>query len=129
MPNKNGYVSSVLAEIDRVEDGYLKTGNVSVATDALGNAAALDVHKFLTLVMQDGDNLLTHIQQETDLAQTLLAIKSTNYQELKSGFLAMVENASENITSSKIKQVYFPVDDYYHQLSLLTNVCAKSVSC
>lgn len=119
--NKNGYVSSVLAEIDRVEDGYLKTGNVSVATDALGNAAALDVHKFLTLVMQDGDNLLTHIQQETDLAQTLLAIKSTNYQELKSGFLAMVENASENITSSKIKQVYFPVDDYYHQLSLLTN--------
>ncbi len=119
--NKNGYVSSVLAEIDRVDDGYLKTGNVTVATDALGNAAALDVYKFLTLVMQDGDNLLTHIQQETDLAQTLLAIKSSNYQELKSGFLAMVESATESITSSKIKQVYFPVDDDYHQLSLLTN--------
>ena len=119
--NKNGYVSSVLAEIDRVEDGFLKTGNVSVATDALGNAAALDVYKFLTLTMQDGDNLLTHIQQETDLAQTLLAIKSTNYQELKNGFLAMVEGATESITSSKIKQVYFPVDDDYHQLSLLTN--------
>jgi len=119
--NKNGYVSSVLAEIDRIEDGYLKTGNVTVATDALGNAAALDVYKFLTLTMQDGENLLTHIQQETDLAQTLLAIKSANYQELSSGFLAMVESATENITSSKIKQVYFPVDDDYHQLSLLTN--------
>jgi len=119
--NKNGYVSSVLAEIDRVDDGYLKTGNVTVATDALGNAAALDVHKFLTLVMQDGENLLTHIQQETDLAQALLTIKSANYQELRSGFLAMVEGATENITSSKIKQVYFPVDDDYHQLSLLTN--------
>ncbi|MBH0020988.1 type I-F CRISPR-associated protein Csy1 [Pseudoalteromonas sp. SWXJ133] len=119
--NKNGYVSSVLAEIDRIEDGYLKTGNVVVATDALGNAAALDVYKFLTLTMQDGENLLTHIQQETDLAQTLLAIKSANYQELRSGFLAMVESGTENITSSKIKQVYFPVDDDYHQLSLLTN--------
>ncbi|ARD43518.1 type I-F CRISPR-associated protein Csy1 [Colwellia sp. PAMC 21821] len=119
--NKNGYVSSVLAEIDSVDDGYLKTGNVAVATDALGNAAALDVYKFLTLTMQNGDNLLTHIQQETDLAQTLLAIKSANYQELRSGFLAMVESATENITSSKIKQVYFPVDDDYHQLSLLTN--------
>jgi CRISPR-associated protein Csy1 len=119
--NKNGYVSSVLAEIDRIEDGYLKTGNLVVATDALGNAAALDVYKFLTLTMQDGENLLTHIQQETDLAQTLLAIKSANYQELRSGFLAMVESGTENITSSKIKQVYFPVDDDYHQLSLLTN--------
>ena len=119
--NKNGYVSSVLAEIDRVEDGYLKTGNVSVATDALGNAAALDVYKFLTLTMQNGENLLTHILQETELAKALLTIKTANYQELRSGFLAMVEGAAESITSSKIKQVYFPVDDDYHQLSLLTN--------
>lgn len=119
--NKNGYVSSVLAEIDRVEDGYLKTGNVPVATDALGNAAALDVYKFLTLSMQDGVDLLTHIQQETDLAKALLTIKSANYQDLRRGFLAMVEGPTESITSSKIKQVYFPVDDGYHQLSLLTN--------
>jgi len=102
-------------------DGYLKTGNVSVATDALGNAAALDVYKFLTLTMQNGENLLTHILQETELAKALLTIKTANYQELRSGFLAMVEGAAESITSSKIKQVYFPVDDDYHQLSLLTN--------
>lgn len=119
--NKNGYVSSVLAEIDRVEDGYLKTGNVSVAADALGNAAALDVYKFLTLTMEDGEHLLSHIQQETDLAKALLTIKAADYQDLRSGFLAMVEGATESITSSKIKQVYFPVDDDYHQLSLLTN--------
>lgn len=119
--NKNGYVSSVLAEIDRAEDGFLKTGNVVVTIDALGNAAALDVYKFLTLSMQDGVDLLTHIQQETELAQTLLTIQSTNYQELRNGFLAMIESTSESITSSKIKQVYFPVDGDYHQLSLLTN--------
>ncbi len=119
--NKNGYVSSVLVTVDRIEDGFLKTGNVSVATDALGNAAALDVYKFLTLIMADGDTLLNHIQQDSELAQNLLTIKSISYQELKSGFLAMAETSAENITSSKIKQVYFPVDDDYHQLSLLTN--------
>ena len=119
--NKNGYVSSVLVEIDRDADGFLKTGNVSVATDALGNAAALDVYKFLTLVMQDGKSLLAHIQQNSDLAKKLLTIKSESYEHLKSGFLAMVEGSTENITSSKIKQVFFPVDDDYHQLSLLTN--------
>ncbi|PCI54014.1 MAG: type I-F CRISPR-associated protein Csy1 [Gammaproteobacteria bacterium] len=119
--NKNGYVSSVLAEVDRVEDGFLKTGSVSVSTDALGNAAALDVYKFLTLIMKDGISLLTHIQQESPLSQKLLAIKSASYSELRSGFLAMAEGAKENITSSKIKQVYFPVEEDYHQLSLLTN--------
>jgi len=124
--NKNGYVSSVLVNIDRLEDGFLKTGNVAVATDALGNAAALDVYKFLTLIMADGNTLLSHIQQDTELAKSLLTIKSTSYQELKTGFLAIAEMSAENITSSKIKQVYFPVGDNaegsdYHQLSLLTN--------
>ena len=119
--NKNGYVSSVIANIQRIEDGFLKTGNVAVDTDALGNAAALDVYKFLTLNMQDDQSLLAHIQQDTDLAKELLAIKAAGYKDLKAGFLAMVESSTESITSSKIKQVYFPVDKDYHQLSLLTN--------
>lgn len=119
--NKNGYVSSILVEVERSEDGFVKTGNVAVATDALGNAAALDVYKFLTLTMLDGDSLLTHLQQDSELATKLLCIKSESYQTLKAGFLAMVESSDENITSSKIKQVYFPVEGDYHQLSLLTN--------
>lgn len=119
--NKNGYVSSVLVEVDRNADGFLKTGSVIASTDALGNAAALDVYKFLTLVMQDGKNLLNHIQENSELAQSLLTIKSETYESLKSGFLAMAEGSQESITSSKIKQVYFPVDDDYHQLSLLSN--------
>ena len=119
--NKNGYVSSVLSTIEYTADGLLKTGNVSTVTDALGNAAALDVYKFLTLNMQDGNTLLTHIELDTELAKSLLTIKSESYENLKKGFLAMVESASESITSSKIKQVYFPVEDDYHQLSLLTN--------
>ena len=119
--NKNGYVSSVLSTVEYTADGLLKTGNVNAATDALGNAAALDVHKFLTLNMEDGKTLLTHIQLDTELAKSLLTIKSESYESLKKGFLAMVESSSESITSSKIKQVYFPVEDDYHQLSLLTN--------
>ncbi|MGO2128227.1 MAG: type I-F CRISPR-associated protein Csy1 [Pseudoalteromonas prydzensis] len=115
------YVTPVIATAEKVNDGFLKSGSVSVDTDSLGDAAALDVDKFLNLILQDGKNLLTHIQQETDLAKALLTIKAANYQDLRSGFLAMVEGATESITSSKIKQVYFPVDDDYHQLSLLTN--------
>ncbi|HIL02844.1 MAG TPA: type I-F CRISPR-associated protein Csy1, partial [Candidatus Thioglobus autotrophicus] len=119
--NKNGYVSSIIAKTERTNDGFLKTGNVLVEADALGNAAALDVYKFLTLNMADDVSLLDHIQQDSALATELLTINSTSYRELKDNFLAMVETSGENITSSKIKQVYFPVDGGYHQLSMLTN--------
>lgn len=119
--NKNGYVSSIISNTERIADGFLKTGNVNAETDALGNAAALDVHKFLTLQMADGLPLLTHIQQDSELATNTLKINQTPYQALKDGFLAMVETGTENITSSKIKQVFFPVAADYHQLSILSH--------
>ena len=122
--NKNGYVSSVIAKADRVADGFLRSGNLQVDPDALGNAAALDVYKFLTLVMADGDTLLEHIQTDSELAKSLLASAGSDAAELKNGFLAMIATKDEAITSSKIKQVYFPVAEEaegYHLLSILSN--------
>jgi CRISPR-associated protein Csy1 len=132
--NKNGSASSIIANSKRASDGFLRSGNVAVDADALGNAAALDVYKFLTLVMQDGQTLIKHLEQDTDLALSLLTLsdsdESQDYQKLKHGFLAMTTGAGESITSSKIKQVFFPItDDFtaqqpiaenYHQLSILT---------
>lgn len=119
--NKNGYVTSIIAELDRDPDGFVRAGNVASEADALGNAAALDVYKFLTLTMSDGDTLLSHIQKSTDLAETLLKEPVEDAHELRAGFLKMIESDSEVITSSKIKQVYFPSEGGYHQLSILTN--------
>ena len=121
--NKNGYVTSIIANSEFSNDGFVRSGNSDVAKDALGNAAALDVYKFLTLVMQDGQSLIDHLEQDSPLAIELLTLTQTDsilYDELKSGFLAMIMSGSENVTSAKIKQVYFPVDDDYHQLSILT---------
>lgn len=118
--NKNGNASSIIANPAKRNDGFLRSGNVDVQADALGNAAALDVYKFLTLAVSDGQSLIAHLQQRSELSQTLLAIKSETYDELRNGFLAMMQSDDESITSSKIKQVYFPVDDGYHQLSILT---------
>lgn len=120
--NKNGGVTSIIAQCEHSEDGYFRTGNVAAEPDALGNAAALDVYKFLNTKLQDGITLLCHIANDTDQAKKLLDIPTASYSELKKGFLAMVESDhSKVVTSSKIKQVYFPVEDDYHQLSVLTN--------
>jgi CRISPR-associated protein Csy1 len=127
--NKNGYASSIIAKVEGKEDGFLRSGNVSVVTDALGNAAALDVYKFLTVKLTDGQTLLEHLQQDTPEVKVALEIKNPTkeqeYLALKNGFMAMLESDAEAITSSKIKQVYFPIDNdmsntEYHQLSILT---------
>ena len=38
--------SSIIATADNKSDGYLRTGNIEVALDVFGNAAAMDVYKF-----------------------------------------------------------------------------------
>ena len=120
--NKNGYVSSIIAQNNPKTDGLLRSGNVNVESDALGNAAALDVYKFLSLVLNDKKTLLNHIVQESELAQKLLTQPNCEYNKLRSGFLKMIDTDQASITSSKVKQVYFPVDDsQYHLLSILTN--------
>ncbi|CAH8193332.1 type I-F CRISPR-associated protein Csy1 [Vibrio aestuarianus] len=120
--NKNGYVSSIIAKNKPRIDGFLRSGNVSVEPDALGNAAALDVYKFLSLEMSDQCSLLVHIEQESELARQLLDIPSCEYQALRDGFLKMVDSDQASVSSSKIKQVYFPIaDGEYHLLSLLTH--------
>ena len=113
----------VICETGWKPDGYLRTGNASNKMDSVGNAAelGLGVDVFLNLQMQDGKSLLKHIQQDSELAKELLSIQSASYETLKQGFLAMADSNPEMVTSSKIKQVYFPVNDDYHQFSILSN--------
>ncbi|WP_428240252.1 type I-F CRISPR-associated protein Csy1 [Gynuella sp.] len=120
--NKNGYVTSIIAEAPGSADGFVRTGNVNTEHDALGNAAAIDVYKFLTLTMEDGQTLIEHIRNDSNLARELLTVESDSYDNLKTGFMAMVTNDATSVTSSKIKQVYFPIDDgQYHLLSVLSH--------
>jgi len=119
--NKNGYVTPIIADVQQQNDGLLRSGNVEVSSDALGNAAALDVYKFLNLVMSDNQKLIKHIESESDLAKSLLNVKSASYEHLRDGFLQMISSSKTLVTSTKIKQVYFPVESDYHLLSILSN--------
>jgi len=120
--NKNGYATPIVAYADFDDDGLLRSGNVEIEEDALGNAAVIDVYKFLTLELSDGKKLLYHLNEETQKAKELLKVVGEKYEEVRNGLLSMLHhNASQEVTSSKIKQVYFEVDDdSYHLLSILT---------
>ncbi len=112
--------SSIIAEAPKKADGYLRTGNKKSVLDVIGNAAALDVYKFLSLELDNGKKLIDHIEQETETAKKQLSIKTASFDEIKEGLLKIKTGDSNAVTSEKIKQVYFPCANGYLLLSVLT---------
>lgn len=118
------FVTPIIYQGDRQKDGFLRSGNVICKTiDSVGNAAEMAIENFLRLKLADGASLLDHIENETDLAKSMLSIDGHDYNTLRTELLAIKAQHQEQSTSSKIKQVYFPVGEGYHQLSLLTPSC------
>ncbi len=112
----------IIATADKKTDGLIRTGNVTESLDVFGNAAAMDVYKFLSLVLTDERTVLTHLEQKTDEIQQQFSLPTATYTELADGLLAIkADNSNQTKTSDIVKQVYFPVsDNEYHLLSILT---------
>ena len=113
-------ISSIIAQFPQKADGFLRTGNNVSSLDVFGNAATLDVHKFLSLKLDDGKKLIDHIEEETETAKKQLVVGTASFEEIREGFLAIKESDKTAVTSEKVKQVYFPCDNDYHLLSILT---------
>lgn len=112
--------SPVIANNTRTNDGYLRTGNVDYELDVFGNAAAMDVYKFLSLTMADGKTVLAHLEEDSPEITALFTLPTASYDDLKQGFISIKQLDGASKTDHLVKQVYFPVDDDYHLLSLLT---------
>ena len=116
--------SSIIATADNKPDGYLRTGNVEVELDVFGNAAAMDVYKFLSIVLNDGQTVLQHLAQQTDIISQQFQLPDMPYEALANDLLAIKQKGETTAqTSGKVKQVYFPTDlkaGEYHLLSVLT---------
>ena len=113
--------SSIIFVGNKSADGFLRTGNIETELDVFGNAAAMDVYKFLSLELADGKTVLTHLEENTDYIQQQFKLTSISYDELRDNFLTIKQDKSSKIrTSGQLKQVYFPVENDYHLLSVLT---------
>ncbi|MCL7421370.1 MAG: type I-F CRISPR-associated protein Csy1 [Methylobacter sp.] len=112
--------SSVIAKSSQADDGYLRSGNVDYELDVFGNAAAMDVYKFLSLQMNDGKTVLTHLEEDSMAIKSLFTLPTANYVSLKQGLTSIKQLDDLSRTDHLVKQVYFPVGETYHLLSLLT---------
>ncbi|MCK5919073.1 MAG: hypothetical protein KAG34_11635 [Cocleimonas sp.] len=116
---KKNEVSFTALEAKKTADGFIRTGNVSVEEDGFGGAAGLAAYKFLTLPLSDGKTVLAHLEEESVEIQQQLNIPDTSFSELREQFLAVKSSVETDITHGRLKQVYFPVKEDYHLLSIL----------
>jgi len=114
----NAKASSIIANTKKANDGLLRSGNVNVEIDVFGNAAALDVEKFLRIKLQDQQTVLQHLEQNTDTIKQQFDTTHTDFDSIRNAFL-LIKISDLKQSSDKLKQVYFPVDSDYHLLSIL----------
>jgi CRISPR-associated protein Csy1 len=114
----NAKASSIIVNAQPENDGLLRSGNVKVELDIFGNAAALDVEKFLRIKLQDDKTVFQHLDENTESIKQQFKTSGTNFDEIRTGFMQIKLSDLEQ-TNEKIKQVYFPIDDDYHLLSIL----------
>jgi len=112
---------SLIAEGRHTADGLIHTGNVSgVELDTFGNAREMDVYAFLSLKLSDGKTILEHIENRTPEIRRLFTIPTLSFDQIINGLLIVKRNDPPTKTNSRIKQIYFPVENNsYHLLSIL----------
>lgn len=115
-------INPIIAKPEKTADGLLRSGNVDVEPDVFGNAAALDVYKFLNLKLADGQTVQSHLEQHTAEIVTQFDLADDVFQDIRQSLLGIQNKASSaKKTSTRIKQVFFPVNPrHYHLLSVLT---------
>jgi CRISPR-associated protein Csy1 len=114
--------SPIIALNKYKNDGFLRSGNVGkVQIDVSGNAAALDVYKFLSIKLSNGESILEQLEKNTESIMAQFSISTMSYNDIRAGLLVIKpKETGDTATSERVKQVYFPVNDDYHLLSILS---------
>lgn len=113
--------SSVIVQVKHAVDGYLRSGNVDYPLDVFGNAAAMDVFKFLSVNLDNGQTVLDAFEKQDEDLKQFIQRSSLDFDVLRLAFLVIKDNDTSVKTDHLVKQVYFPIGEKnYHLLSLLT---------
>lgn len=112
-------ITPVLFAGEYAADGYVRSGNAQAGQDVVGNAAALDVYAFLSVVLDDGRSVLEHFEAHSTELKALLAVDEETFAAWRTAFLQIKAVEGSTKTHTNVKQVYFPVAEGYHLLSVL----------
>jgi len=118
MTNPECKFPKVFASSNSSPDGFVRTGNSKVPFDMHINAVNLKVFKFVSLLYRQKP-LLEYIKNENTLIfKQLFGVSDDKAKKWIERFSACIKN-EDTKTNQFVRQVYFPVEDKYHLLSLL----------
>jgi CRISPR-associated protein Csy1 len=100
-------IDVIIANCNQENDGLLRSGNVEIDLDVVGNAASLRVNKFLHLVLGNNLTILQNLEQNTDYINQ--QFKINNFNKVKTNFLKIKKSGKTTKSSDKLKQIYFPI--------------------
>ncbi|ODP97169.1 type I-F CRISPR-associated protein Csy1 [Salinivibrio sp. SS3] len=108
--------SMLVTEVDKSESSYLTSYSLTEkAIDAVGNAAAMDVARFLKVTVE-GESLISQLQAGHINALKPLTDDVTLLETWRAGF-SLALNDQTLSAHNLIKQTYFPVNEgEYHLL-------------
>ncbi len=115
---------NIYAQLRGNTDGFLRSGNVeNTELDSPGDAATLGIAKFMFDKLGDGKSVYQHLQQNTNETRDYLSIYGSDYASVRDRLRKLLAAPKpEEPSSGELKQVYFPVDNNYHLLSILVPV-------
>jgi CRISPR-associated protein Csy1 len=113
----NLYVDEPVCEDDKIVGTHTLQGQR--ADDVVGNAAVLDVFKFLKL-QHNGQSLLARLTRQDEAALHALSSDPQEATKWSQAFVGIVDGKGGAASHTLAKQLYFPLpDDGYHLLAPL----------
>ncbi len=119
MTNPECKFPKVFASSNSSSDGFIRTGNSDVVFDMHVDAKYLKAFKFISLKYRQKP-LLEYIKAKNFLIfQQIFGVSEDRAKIWIENFSACMANEDVR-TNQYVRQIYFPVGDDYHSLSLLT---------
>lgn len=106
----------------KCNDGYVRTGNIAYQNDVYGNAAAMDVYRFLSIQLREQYTVLDAFEKGDPSLKEYIENLGLQFDTVRENFLKIKSQEVDKLkTSHLLKQVFFPVGgDQYHLLSIVS---------
>ena len=113
----------------KIVSGIFATGNVTgVNLDMYSNSGAaylkkdyIYVYEFLISKLSDRQTIIEHLYKSTQEIKSIFSQLNIvdSFDDIRESLIKLAYSDYPKVTSNRVKQVYFPVNDDYHLLSLL----------
>lgn len=104
---------------DRAAEGYVSTASVSCSNDVFVAANYMATASLLQQKLEDGKTVYEHLQANDDYLKQDITDMGADYMAVRNALLKIKTHEKPTATDTRLKQVYFPVGDSYHLLTVL----------